>query len=181
MKIKLLSGKNMKINSRKEAPRELKVLLVGQPGKKQSEMKSSLTGLDFVEILEVVPGREEALNIVHNQKPNLVLMDHNLPELSGLETLKLIKNQHPNVKVILLASKAEQYLIGQAIQDGASGYIHKSEIPEVMQNCIELIREGSTFFSRKIKKIIFNKLFRPGTSNKLNDKNVLINKANRDV
>lgn len=149
----------MKKERKKEALGKLKVLMVGKPGKKQSEMRSSLAGLDFVEILEVVPGGGEALNIVDNQNPNLVLMDNDLPGFSGLETLRLIKDQHPDIKVILLANKAEQYLIGQAIQDGASGYIHKSEIPEVMQNCIELIREGSTFFSRKIKKIIFNNYF----------------------
>ncbi|MCR8635954.1 MULTISPECIES: response regulator [Paenibacillus] len=64
----------------------------------------------------------EKFNQLH---PDLVTMDITMPEMEGIEALKLIKGQHPSAKVIMCSAMGQQHMVVQAIQAGARDFIVK--------------------------------------------------------
>jgi len=71
---------------------------------------------------------EQAIEFVNESKPNLVLMDINLPGMNGLECTRILKSQHPEVAVFVITSNNAENYRAAAIEAGASEYIPKSQI-----------------------------------------------------
>jgi two-component system, NarL family, invasion response regulator UvrY len=70
---------------------------------------------------------EEAVAQVDTQPPDLVLMDINMPGMSGIEATCRIKAAHPEVEVILLSTYSEADLPADALECGAVAYVHKED------------------------------------------------------
>ncbi|MFA8438329.1 response regulator [Pueribacillus sp. YX66] len=68
---------------------------------------------------------EEALNIVQNEKPDLVLLDVKIPGMDGLDILKHIKDYDKNIKVMMMTAYGELNLMSEAVKEGAIAYFLK--------------------------------------------------------
>jgi DNA-binding NarL/FixJ family response regulator len=75
---------------------------------------------------EAVSG-EDAVSVVERDRPDLVLMDINLPGISGIEATRQIHAVHPDVAVILLSTYSEADLPADAREVGALAYVHKED------------------------------------------------------
>ncbi len=77
---------------------------------------------------------EEALDRVEALRPDLVLMDINMPGISGIESTRRLVADHPDLKVILLSTYTAEDLPADAHDCGAAGYVNKEEFgPQVLQ------------------------------------------------
>lgn len=93
------------------------------------------TGTAFLEQFKALPAE---------QHPQVVLMDIEMPGLSGIETTMILKAQHPSVDVLMLTVFADDGHIFQAIQAGASGYLLKDEPADVIRDaCLSLYQGGA--------------------------------------
>ena len=98
----------------------------------------ALLGTTDMEVVGEAANGFEALEVVKRTRPDLALLDIRMPGLSGLETLRRIKDQAPRVSVILVtAFQSERYLV-DAVLGGASGFVLKSDPPEEL---IRTVRE----------------------------------------
>ena len=86
----------------------------------------------------------EAIEKTDNLKPDVVVMDIRLPGTSGIEACEQIVTKHPNIKVIMLTSYAEDEMLFSAIRAGASGYILKEALldPAVTQRVFQEVRRA---------------------------------------
>lgn len=80
-------------------------------------------------VLEASNGLE-ALAIYEREKPDFVLLDVNMPNMTGLETLKKLRELDPNCVVVMLTSLANRQTIDEAIELGAVNYIRKDTTKE---------------------------------------------------
>ena len=91
-------------------------------------------------LLEASNG-EEALEIYSREKPDLVLLDVNMPKMGGLETLKQLRVLNPDCVVVMLTSLATRQTIEEAAELGATNYIRKDtpkeEIAAALQETLE--------------------------------------------
>jgi two-component system chemotaxis response regulator CheY len=95
---------------------------------------------------------EEALEIYAREKPDLVLLDVNMPKLGGLETLKRLRLIDPDCVVVMLTSLATRQTIEEAAELGASNYIRKdtpkeeiaAALLETLRANFDLAEEGPT-------------------------------------
>jgi DNA-binding NarL/FixJ family response regulator len=78
-------------------------------------------------------------------EPDLVLLDLQLPGLSGIDALRAWRSGWPTVPVIVLSSATDPQTMYQVLQDGAAGYIPKSTAGEVMLSAIRLVLEGGRY------------------------------------
>lgn len=104
---------------------------------------------EFLVVGEASNG-QDALAIIENVKPDIVLLDINMPVLDGLQTLGVIRKTSPGQKVLMLTiSQNDDDLIG-AIVSGADGYLLKNTEPETFRSTLIQVAAGNSVLSPEI-------------------------------
>lgn len=98
----------------------------------------------------------EVLQTIPLLKPDVILMDIHMPELDGIKATKAIKEQFPDIKVIILTTLENIQYATEAIQYGAEGYLLKSINPKKLADSIRLVWNGSTLISKDIAALLIN-------------------------
>jgi len=96
----------------------------------------------------------EAIRLVSQHKPSLVLMDLSMPDMNGMEATREIKKRHPEVRIIVLTvHKTEEY-IRATLQAGANGYVLKDATHAELKMAIKSVVDGKTYLSPGISEKI---------------------------
>lgn len=117
-----------------------------------------LNHFDFVEVVGEASNGEEFLEIMENIIPDIVLMDINMPKLSGIEATKIALKKYPGLKIIALTTFFEEDYIEQMLLAGVEGYMLKRSNLEEFEKAIKKVYEGGCYFSDEIVKIITRNL-----------------------
>jgi DNA-binding NarL/FixJ family response regulator len=106
--------------------------------------------------LDVIPGLEivgevedglQLLNFLNRVQVDMVIMDISMPNLNGLETAKIIKDQYCDIKVLFLTMHKSPAYVEQARLIGAEGYLLKEDVDRELLPAINLIKEGESYVS----------------------------------
>ena len=84
-------------------------------------------------------------------RPNLVLMDIDMPGLSVFDAARQIKDQLPNTQIMFLSAYVRDGFISQALEVRASGYLTKGQPPGALIGCIKTVLRGGTCFSPEVE------------------------------
>lgn len=104
------------------------------------------------------------LNVVNDMQthfPDVVLMDINMPEVNGIEGLKLIKQEFPHIKVLMQTVFDDNDNVFECIRNGASGYILKKDAPQRILQAIQEVNEGGAVMNPSIALKVLD-YFKPG-------------------
>ncbi len=80
-----------------------------------------------------------------SQRPDVTIIDINLPDLSGFELLRRIRKHDPEAAVIMLSMNDEAAFVVRSLELGAMGYLSKSDDPRLILKAIRTVRSGSTY------------------------------------
>lgn len=98
---------------------------------------------------------EEALQVLPAQRPDIVLMDIQLPSLSGIDCAARLKQLLPDVRIIMVTVYGDPDLIFRALRAGACGYLLKRCTPEELITAVREVQQGGAPMSREIaRKVI---------------------------
>lgn len=89
------------------------------------------------------------LGFLKNQQPDIILMDINLPDMSGIDLCKEVRQKYPSVFVLGLSTFNQQAFIRNMIDNGASGYVLKNATKEELLDAIEAVQHGKTYLSHE--------------------------------
>jgi NarL family two-component system response regulator LiaR len=119
-----------------------RVLIVEDHGVVRSGLQRLLEDLPDIQVIGAVERAEEALRIVEEQAPDVVLLDLVLDtsQMTGLDTLKRITATSPTTRVVVLSAYSDDEHVFPALTHGAIGYILKRALPEEV---IEAVREAA--------------------------------------
>jgi len=95
---------------------------------------------------------------------DLLIMDVGLPGKDGIEILKLIKEEYPKVRTLMVSMYPEEQYAVRAFKAGASGYLNKSSAPERMLEAIDLILSGKKYVTPEIAQALVDNLSSPQVS-----------------
>lgn len=109
-----------------------------------------LASSDNIWLIGAYPDARESLNIVRKTKPDVVLMDIQMPYMSGLEAMAMMRKQYPDIKILMQTIHDEDDKVFAAICAGASGYILKNSKPEQYLQAIEEVNLGGSHLSPTI-------------------------------
>ena len=109
---------------------------------------------------------ERALEGMPRRAPDVVLMDVNLPGMSGVECVRLLKSQLPKVQVVMLTVYDDSDRIFQALQMGASGYLLKRSTADEILRAVEDVHRGGAPMSSYIARKVVQSFQRQGPSDK---------------
>ncbi len=109
---------------------------------------------------------EEALEVLPHERPDVVLMDIQLPNQSGIECTAQLKQLLPDVRIIMVTVYGDPDLIFKALRAGACGYLLKRCTPEELTTAVREVQQGGAPMSREIaRKVISHFQYAPEPAN----------------
>jgi DNA-binding NarL/FixJ family response regulator len=137
-----------------KASAKVKLLLVDDHAIVREGIRSTLLRYPFISIAGEAGNGKEAVLKCKQLQPDIVLMDLNMPEMSGLEALPLLRKLCPRSKVIALTVHDNKEYVSQLLRRGASGYVLKDTSAEELVHAIKSVAAGGAFFSPRISSIL---------------------------
>ena len=116
------------------------------------ELKNRLELENDLEVVGEAKDGHQAVAMVKNLRPNVVLIDVTLPLLNGLQATCQILKAVPTTKVLMLSVDSEEAYIAEAVNSGAMGYLIKHSSADNVCTAIREVYKGNTFFSPSIPK-----------------------------
>ncbi|AMX85165.1 two-component system response regulator [Geobacillus subterraneus] len=104
---------------------------------------------DFEVVAEGSDGCE-ALSIVEEHRPDLVLMDINMPDTNGVEATKQLIEAYPDTKVVVLSIHDDENYVMRALQTGATGYLLKEMDADTLIEAVKIVAEGGSYLHPKV-------------------------------
>jgi DNA-binding NarL/FixJ family response regulator len=141
-------------------------LVEDNPGTRQSLVDLLSGGDTGVECRGSYPTAEAALQGIPSDRPDVALVDINLPGMSGIECVALLKAKLPELQVLMLTTYEDDDLIFNSLRAGASGYLLKDTSAAELIHAIEQIHAGGSPMSMQIaRKVVehFHKIKRPSS------------------
>ncbi len=148
----------------------IRVLLVDDHPVVRQGLASCLARHNVQVVGEAANGRD-AVRRVKELSPDIVLMDLDMPHMSGLAATELLRRESPAVKVLVLSMYTHSEYVLRILQSGARGYVLKDAPTEEMVRAIEAVQGGGTFFSPDVARVALNQFVR-GTTDDPHSKQV---------
>lgn len=114
----------------------MKILLVDDSRTMRNIQKQALGALGYTDIAEAGDGLE-ALAAVGVSAPDLIVLDWNMPNMSGIEFLKKFRQTNKSALVVMCTTEAEKSRVLEAIKSGANNYMIKPFTADTLKDCIE--------------------------------------------
>lgn len=124
-----------------EWPKRYRVFIVDDHPLIRQVLTRMLAAESDLEVIGAVASAEEALKALEELSPDIALVDYSLPGMSGLDLIKLLRHDHPNVCCLMFSSCHERFYVDAALRAGARGYVVKGE-PEALLRAIAKVKEG---------------------------------------
>ncbi|MHC1705826.1 MAG: response regulator [Tenuifilaceae bacterium] len=133
---------------------KIKVALVDDHQIVRDGIRSLLSGLPDIEVIDEACDAKCILNKLQTIKPDIIIVDISLPEISGIELTKIITSEYPSIRVLVLSMYTNQEFIFNAIKAGAKGYLPKNITRDELLEGIREIYKGNEYFSKDVSSII---------------------------
>ncbi|QIF05745.1 response regulator transcription factor [Roseimicrobium sp. ORNL1] len=127
------------------------VIVEDDPGLRE-QLLLVLKSAHDIECLYAVNSGEEAVRLIPTNPPDVVLMDIQLPGMSGIDCVAVLKKSLPDLEFIMLTVYEDAERIFRALKAGASGYLVKSSAPEKLFEAIRDVHSGGAQFSAHIAR-----------------------------
>lgn len=135
------------------AGRKTKVLIVDDHPVVVSGCRAIFASDRSVRILSASTERE-GFAVYRQSRPDVAIIDINLPDLSGYELLRKIRKEDPNAKVIMFSVNEDPAFVVRAVELGAKGFVCKGDNPQNLVDAVHEVARGTTFVSPQIAKSV---------------------------
>jgi DNA-binding NarL/FixJ family response regulator len=130
----------------------IRVLLAENHTLVRAGFRSLLGNLPGIQVVAEAGDGREALRLIENHQPDVVLMDISMPGLNGLEAAARVAREFPNVRVIILSMHANEEYVLQALRAGVAGYLLKGAGPAELELAVTAIARGEMYLSPSLSK-----------------------------
>ncbi len=132
----------------------LRILLVDDHALVRAGMRALLSSFPDFEVVGECENGAAAVELAAKLHPNVILMDIAMHGLNGLDATARIRNQSPEVRVIILSMHANEEYVFQALRSGASGYLLKDSATSELEFAVRAVARGETYLSPPISKAV---------------------------
>jgi len=141
-----------------------RLLLVDDHAVVRSGLRMLLENEHEIEIVGEAGNAEEAIEAAVRLKPNLILMDIGLPDLSGIDATREIKKRLPEVSIVALTIHEDEEYFFKMLEAGASGYVPKRAAPEELLTAIRAAANGQVYLYPSLAKLLVRDFLSGGRS-----------------
>jgi DNA-binding NarL/FixJ family response regulator len=129
---------------------DIRVLVADDHQIVRDGLNALLGALDGIEVVGLAADGVDAVHLVEETGPDVVVMDIQMPRLDGLEATRRITARHPGVRVVMLTMNEDDETVLSAIRGGASGYLLKGSGAEEVQHAIRAAAAGGMIFGASL-------------------------------
>ncbi|MEI4649954.1 response regulator transcription factor [Bacillus cereus] len=148
------------------------VLIVDDHFVVREGLKLIIETSDSFQIIGEAANGEEALSFIEKRKPDLILMDLNMPKMSGLETIEALNKKQNHTPIIILTTYNEDELMLKGIELGAKGYLLKDTDRENLFRTLEAAIRGKILLQPNIMEKIVNYKRKEAYADKVEESNL---------
>ena len=130
------------------------VLIADDHAVVRSGLKLVLESSGQFEIIAEASDGDEALKLVKEHLPDLVILDITMPKVNGIEATRILRAQYPEIKILALTVHADEEYIYNMLKAGANGYILKTAGKDEIFHAAASVLAGGTFFSSTVSNIV---------------------------
>lgn len=112
-----------------------------------------------IQVLGLASNGREAVQLVDEHKPDVVVMDISMPELNGVEAIRRMRPRHPHMQVVVLSIHETKRYVFQALQAGAKGYLLKETAWQEVVEAVRAVQRGERYLSRRIADLLMDEIF----------------------
>ena len=113
-------------------------------------LRRVLEELEGVEVSEPAGNGRQLLVRLRESPVDMVLLDLQMPQLDGLETLRILQKEFPRLKVVVFTNYNQPKLLREARNLGASGYLSKSCTSQELKEAVRTVKDGGTWFPEEL-------------------------------
>jgi DNA-binding NarL/FixJ family response regulator len=133
-----------------QAAPKIRVMVVDDHAGMREALRRVIDSEPNLIVVAAAEDGRSAVDLFRRIKPDVVLMDGSMPEMSGIETTYQLKKVQPSVKVIALTLYEESTYLEEMIAAGASGYVLKTGRTEKLMQAIRAVAAGDTYFDKAV-------------------------------
>jgi len=141
-------------------------------------LRRSMTDQGFDVVGEARDG-DEAIRLAEELMPEVILMDVTMPEVDGVEATRQIRQQFPEIRIVMLTMHADQEVLAAAIRAGASGYLVKDCSTEEIASAVRMAASGETALSPQLAASMLDEVRKLDQPN--NDEERVITRREEEV
>ena len=130
----------------------VRVLLADDHALVRAGIRALLEGLEGVVVVAEAGNGGEVLELARKHRPDIVLLDISMPGIGGLEASAQLKQELPEVRVVMLSMHANEEYVLQSLRAGAAGYMLKDSATAELELALQAVMRGESYFSPPISK-----------------------------
>lgn len=131
-----------------------RLLLVDDHAVVRTGLQMLLEEEEEIEIVGEAENASDGINLISQLKPDVILMDIGLPDMSGIEATKQIKHLSPESAVLALTIHEDEEYFFKMLDAGASGYVPKRAAPEELLTAIRVVAQGEVYLYPSLAKLL---------------------------
>ncbi|MFW5805658.1 MAG: response regulator [Bacteroidales bacterium] len=139
---------------------KIKVIIVDDHDLVRNGIKALLVKVPEVQVIGEAGSFKDLKISLQTCKPHLILLDINLPGISGIEAVRILKPDYPGVRFLMLSMYTNEEFVFNAVKVGADGYLPKNTTVKELRDAIFDIYYGKVYFSKSISEKVFLEMMR---------------------
>ncbi len=139
---------------------KINVLIADDHSMFRQGLKQILELEEDIRVIGQACNGDEAIRLARKEKPDVILMDINMPGTNGLQAIKTIREENEFSKIIVLTIHDDREYLFKALQMGAQGYVLKDAESQVLVNAIRSIYNGDSYIQPNMTKELVREFYR---------------------
>lgn len=138
-----------------------KVLIADDHTIVRTGLRALLQAETTLELVGEATGGYEALQLVDELMPDILVLDISMPDLDGISVTRQLQSQHTDLKILILTLHEDRALLREAIKSGASGYILKRAAEAELISAIQIVMRGDMYIEPSMLRDLIDDQLRP--------------------
>lgn len=135
-------------------PNPINVLIVDDHPMVIEGLKTLLGDAKTIVVSQFFTNGKDTLDYLDTELPDVILLDVNLPDINGVEMVKLILAKRPSIHILGLSTYSEPSIINQMIKNGVKGYLLKNATADELVMAISQAHRGNFYFGSEVQKML---------------------------
>jgi DNA-binding NarL/FixJ family response regulator len=140
---------------------KIRVLLADDHAMMRDGLQALLQTAADIEVVGSVGNGREALARTISLKPDVVIMDVTMPDMNGIEAASLMREKHPQIRIVMLSMHSSSEHVYRALKAGAAGYLLKESAGEEIISAVRAVHAGRSFMSTALESLERRSTSRP--------------------